>query len=331
MIKEMGEYLRQHWRVLLLYGIFSLIFAVFFFLYQIPVEAAVYSAAVCAAIGLLILVPHFLKFQKKRRALEQLCAQKEFFVSHLPKAEGALEQDYQKLIEELERRYRELEAKDSQKYRDMIEYYTLWAHQIKTPIASMHLHLENEDTALSRAIKGDLMRIEQYVDMVLCYLRLDSEDTDYVFREYATDSIVKQALHKFSSSFIRGKIRLNYKSAEGCVLTDEKWVLFVLEQVLSNALKYTKAGGKISITETEPGVLCVRDTGIGIAPEDLPRIFEKGYTGCNGRLQKKASGIGLYLCKRICDRLGHKIWAESCVGEGTAVYLDLRKARLETE
>ncbi len=146
----------------------------------------------------------------------------------LPLTEGILEQDYQELIRELDRRYRELEARDSQKYRDMIEYYTLWAHQIKTPIASMHLNLENEDTTLARDIRSDLMRIEQYADMVLCYLRLDSEDTDYVFREYATDSIVKQALHKFSSFFIRGKIRLEYRPIKGCVLTDEKWILLFL-------------------------------------------------------------------------------------------------------
>ena len=330
-LKDLKDYLKQHSRVVFLYIAFSCIFILFFVLYQIPAAAVLYASAVCGFLGFVVLIPHFRKFRQNRRQLGRLCTQKEFFVDSLPLTEGILEQDYQELIRELDRRYRELEARDSQKYRDMIEYYTLWAHQIKTPIASMHLNLENEDTTLARDIRSDLMRIEQYADMVLCYLRLDSEDTDYVFREYATDSIVKQALHKFSSFFIRGKIRLEYRPIKGCVLTDEKWILFVLEQVLSNALKYTKAGGSISIEETEPGVLCVRDTGIGIAPEDLPRIFEKGYTGCNGRLQKKASGIGLYLCKRICERLGHKIRAESCIGEGTAVYLDLRKAQLETE
>lgn len=175
------------------------------------------------------------------------------------------------------------------------------------------------------------MRIEQYVDMVLCYLRLDSEDTDYMFQEYGMDGIVRQALHRFSSSFINGKIRLEYQPVKSRVLTDEKWLLFVIEQVLSNALKYTKSGGRIWIEEAEPGILCIGDTGIGIAPEDLPRIFEKGYTGYNGRCQKKASGIGLYLCSRICNRLGHRIWVSSAVGAGTRVYLDVRKAHLEIE
>ena len=115
------------------------------------------------------------------------------------------------------------------------------------------------------------------------------------------------------------------------MLTDEKWLAFVIEQVLSNALKYTKSGGVITIAMPNPMMLCIRDTGIGIAPEDLPRIFEKGYTGYNGRLDKKASGIGLYLCRRICDNLGHRIWANSSVNQGTVIWLDLKSAPLEVE
>ena len=135
----------------------------------------------------------------------------------------------------------------------------------------------------------------------------------------------------YSKLFILKKIKLKYEPIENKILTDEKWLLFVIEQVLSNALKYTKSGGRIWIEEAEPGILCIGDTGIGIAPEDLPRIFEKGYTGYNGRCQKKASGIGLYLCSRICNRLGHRIWVSSAVGAGTRVYLDVRKAHLEIE
>ena len=127
----------------------------------------------------------------------------------LPLTEGILEQDYQELIRELDRRYRELEAKGQSEIPGYDRILHSLGASIKTPIASMHLNLENEDTTLARDIRSDLMRIEQYADMVLCYLRLDSEDTDYVFREYPADSIVKQALHKFSSFFIRGKIVWN--------------------------------------------------------------------------------------------------------------------------
>ena len=183
--------------------------------------------------------------------------------------------------------------------------------------------------------------------MVLCYLRLDSESTDYVFREYELDDIIRQAVKRFAGQFISRKIRLDYYAVNKKIVTDEKWLLFVLEQVLSNALKYTEEGS-ISIycekqaeafsgtASKEPAgqdtaVLCIRDTGIGIAPEDLPRIFERGYTGYNGRNDKNASGLGLYLCRRICKNLGHTITIDSVLGEGTTVRIGLEHRKLEVE
>ncbi len=129
-------------------------------------------------------------------------------------------------------------------------------------------------------------------------------------------------IRSFSSDFINKKLRLEYSETGRRVVTDEKWLAFVIEQVLSNAVKYTKAGS-ISIFADESGSLCIKDTGIGIAVEDLPRIFENGYTGFNGRADKKASGIGLYLCRRICDDLNHGISAESEIGEGTTIKIDM--------
>lgn len=123
--------------------------------------------------------------------------------------------------------------------------------------------------------------------MVLSYLRLESDSTDYIIRKYKLDSIIKQALRKYSSQFIRKKIRLNYESINVKILTDEKWLLFVIEQILSNALKYTNTGGEISIFLKPGQILCIKDNGIGISPEDLPRIFENGFTGYNGRTDKK--------------------------------------------
>ena len=187
------------------------------------------------------------------------------------------------------------------KYRDMVDYYTLWAHQIKTPIASMDLQLQSQDTPLARQLSVELARIGQYVEMVLVFLRLDSESTDYVFREYDLDALVRRSLRGFAGEFISRKLKLCYTPMELSVVTDEKWLSFVVEQVLSNALKYTPEGSVFVYLE-EPDTLCIRDTGIGIAAEDLPRIYEKSFTGCQGRADHRASGIGLYLCKRICDR-----------------------------
>ena len=194
----------------------------------------------------------------------------------------------------------------------------------------MRLTLQNEDTPLTRKLTNDLYRIEQYVEMVLTFLRLNSDSTDYVFKEYDLDNIVKSAVKKFSSEFIGRKLRLIYDPLNTSVITDEKWLSFVIEQVLSNALKYTPSGS-ITISLVGEKTLRIEDTGIGIAPSDLPRIFENGYTGFNGRTDKKASGIGLYLCRRVCNNLGHTITANSTVDVGTAIDIDLTQTKLEME
>jgi len=198
----------------------------------------------------------------------------------------------------------------------------VWAHQIKTPIASMRLQIQSVDSDLARRLDGDLNRIEAYVEMVLTFLRLDSDSTDYVIRKIDLDAVIKPAIRKFARDFISKKLTMDFKPTEYKVLSDDKWLSFVIEQVLSNAVKYTKKGG-IKVYMDEPGILCIEDTGIGISAEDLPRIFENGYTGFNGREDKRASGIGLYLCKRICDNLGHKIYAESEPGVGTKIRIDM--------
>ena len=215
-------------------------------------------------------------------------------------------------------------------YRDMMEYYTIWAHQIKTPIAAMHLLLREEDSPHSRALEEELQRVEQYVQMVLGYLRLDGDNTDFVLRRCDLDAIVRRAVRNYAGSFIRKKLSLDYQGAKIWVLTDEKWLLFVIEQVLSNALKYTRTG-KVTISLEGEATLVISDTGIGIAPEDLPRVFDRGFTGCNGRLEQRSSGIGLYLCRRILDQLGHSIEIQSTPGKGTQVRLHLEQNPLAVE
>lgn len=172
-----------------------------------------------------------------------------------------------------------------------------------------------------QSLSGDLMRVEQYVEMVLVFLRLDSSTTDYVIRRHSLDDIVRPAVRRFAGEFIRRRLRLEYQPLDHTVVTDGKWLGFVVEQVLSNALKYTASG---SVTIAMDGDdLCIRDTGMGIAAEDLPRIFEQGFTGVNGRRDRRASGIGLYLCRRICGNLGHTIRASSVPNQGTEIRIGL--------
>ena len=331
MKKIAWAYLHQHRKGILLFVFCCLVFAIVFGLYELPVAAVAYGAAICCFFTLVMVAVDFLRFYQKHRRLQLLWEEIKLSCEGLPEAAGLLEQDYQQLLHILWTEKQELAKEMNLRYADLVDYYTIWAHQIKTPIAAMRLHLQNEDSAFSRSISFELLRIEQYVEMVLGYLRLDADSSDYVIQYYDLDAILKQSIRKFSAQFIQKKIRLDYRPVQCQVLTDEKWLAFVIEQVLSNALKYTKSGGVITIAMPNPMMLCIRDTGIGIAPEDLPRIFEKGYTGYNGRLDKKASGIGLYLCRRICDNLGHRIWANSSVNQGTVIWLDLKSAPLEVE
>ena len=329
-MKLLRLYLKQRWRGISAAFLFCGIFTLTFWLYRLPVEAVLYPTAVCTILGLVLLVVDFRRVLTKHQKLERIRTLSDAIGENFPEIEGLEDEDYQQIIRLLHEEQTRFRADTARRYEDMVDYYTIWAHQIKTPIASMRLTLQNEDSALSRKLSGDLFRIEQYVQMVLMFLRLDSDSTDYVIREQDLDTIIRQAVRKFAGEFIARQLQLIYEPVNTKVVTDEKWLSFVIEQVLSNALKYTPSGS-ITISLEAPKTLCIQDTGIGIAPEDLPRIFEKGYTGYHGRADKKASGIGLYLCKRICNNLGHTITARSIVDVGTIIDIDLVQTKLEVE
>lgn len=303
--------------------IFSVIlFSCSFALYHLPLNAVLYPTALCAFAIIVWLVIRYVKRKAKHKELVYLRSLPENLTDELKYFHGESDEDYREIIEALWQKSAEEQEHMDDMLADMVEYYTVWVHQIKTPIASMRLTLEGEDSPVSRKVNEDLFRIEQYVDMVLTYLRLDSDDSDYVFKKHSLDTIIKGCIRKFAGQFIDRKIQLEYAGTDKQFVTDDKWLSFVIEQVLSNALKYTPEG-KVSIYLEGDSVLCISDTGIGISADNLPRIFEKGYTGYNGRTDKRASGIGLYLCRRICENLGHKISAESAVGEGTVIKIDL--------
>ena len=216
--------------------------------------------------------------------------------------------------------------------REKQDFFALWAHQIKTPIAAMNLLLQSEETGTADC-RQELFKIENYVEMALNYLRFEEISNDLVLERNSLEALVRQTVKKYAFVFIYNHIAVKLGDLDYCVLTDEKWFCFVLEQVLSNALKYTRQGSVTIFAEkAEKGVcLTIRDTGIGIRSEDLPRLFEKGFTGYNGRMDKKASGLGLYLCKGICEKLGHKIDVFSTEGKGTDVCITMLQEKVGRE
>ena len=218
--------------------------------------------------------------------------------------------------------------------REKEDFFALWAHQIKTPIAAMKLLLADEEPDMGDC-KRELFKIENYVETALNYLRFEGMSGDMLLEKTSLEPLVKQVVKKYSTIFIHKHLSVELENLDITILTDEKWLSFVLEQALSNALKYTKEGGiKIFTRIPEEGKtsadteIVIRDTGVGISSEDLPRVFEKGYTGYNGRMDMKASGIGLYLCKGVCDKLGHKIRIESEVSKGTDVVITVCKEKV---
>jgi len=325
-----APYLRERAGAFARIALFGGIFLGLFALYHVPWRAAAYPATLCLCLEALAFLWDYRRFRRRHEALRRLAELEELTPDQLPEPENRQARDYTRLLEIQMDRLSQLRTEDARRMATETDYFSAWAHQIKTPIASMGLKLQKEDSALSRRLRGDLNRIEQYVDMAMTYLRLDAETGDYVFKRQPLEPIVRGAVRKFAGEFIDRKLGLRLEPMENIVLTDEKWLSFIVEQLLSNALKYTPAG-EISIYTQTPDTLVIRDTGIGIAPEDLPRIFEKGFTGYNGRSDKKASGIGLYLCKRVCDRLGHELSVESEPGKGTAVFLKLDRQKIGIE
>lgn len=341
-MKILLRYLREKRKAIALVMTFAFSTAVVFYLYNLPAEALFYIYAFGITITAARAVCGFLRMRKKHYILLKHAEMEQIYTLDMPESELVVENDYQKLVNKLITEKNELNARQTKSMTEMKDYYTMWAHQIKTPISAMNLLLqvmktesENDDQRL-KELSQELFKTEFYVEAVLQYLRLEDMSSDFKFDHYNLEPIVKQSVKKYASQFIHRKIKIELGCLNESVLTDEKWISFVLEQLISNAIKYTKEGGtvKIYLQETcniNDRVLVIEDNGIGISDEDLPRIFERGFTGYNGRMDKKSTGIGLYLCKKALVKLSHKISIESEYGVGTKVMIDMSESLMRHE
>ena len=317
------SYLKKNTKVYILFVVFIFIFFIMFYLYNLPLEALIYTGSFCF---LTALIASFLDFVNYRESYKKLIFLEKNILNDLedlPKSLDIRIDYYHKIIEKLYEELEKLTQENRQKNTDMVDYYSMWVHQIKTPIAAMNFLLDNEEID-RKILQQELFKIERYVEMVLTYIRLDSISSDYVITKINLDEVVKDSVKKYATIFINKKIKLNYVSHETMVISDKKWLSFAFEQILGNSVKYTSTGGEITI-ETCENKLIIEDNGMGIKEEDLPRIFEKGFTGFNGRYEKKSSGLGLYLCKKTLDKLGHHIEISSKVGEGTRIEITFPK------
>ena len=334
MIKEsIFSFLKIRKMPIIIFTGIVVIFGILFYLYDIPFDAIIYGCELSFVWCAVCLFIDFYKYYKRHKLLH--INREQFFddAEQLPEHMDIIEYDYQELAKKLYWAKQELISKNRIAKKELLDYYGMWVHQIKTPIAALDILLQNtermlyqldEKEMMQKAIsvsdmKMELFKIEQYVEMSLNYLRVEDISSDLVFKKHELDDMVRQVIRKYAKIFISKKIKIDFKLTKACIVTDEKWFIFVLEQIISNALKYIKKG-QIFIYMKEKS-LVIEDTGIGIPAEDLPRIFEKGFTGYNGRENKKSTGIGLYLCKNIMDKLQWNITVDSEVGSGTKIYL----------
>lgn len=292
--------------------------------YEHSSQNMLYAAAIALFFGILYSLWDYAGY--RQRCLRLFCIVEKVGERdrNLPEAASYQESLYQEMVCEAEEERRRLISELDEKNRDMADYYAMWSHQIKTPIAAMRLLLQEEKQPLE-----ELFKIEQYTEMVLHYARLEGPSSDFLIKEQDVCEIIKQALKKYSILFIGSGLSFAMEPFSCRAVSDEKWLSFVVEQVLSNALKYTPCGSiriygldkERKKTEERADFVVIEDEGIGIRKEDLPRIFERGFTGSNGRMDKRSTGIGLYLCKQVFDKLSHTIEAESEEGKGTRIIL----------
>lgn len=324
------SYLRAHLGIALFVPGCALCFYLVVYLHGVPAEPVMYASALCMAAGAVCVLPGYWRFRRRYRALELVLHGLPESRDRLPAPVGAVEEGYQEAVQQLCTLLAQSETTRRRERADSADYFTTWIHQIKTPIAAMQLILREEDTARSRELSAELFRIDRYAEMALTYARLESPSGDLVLTQVALEPVVRRVVRQYAAQFVRRRIALKCEIAPITALTDEKWLAFILGQILSNAVKYTESGA-VTVRVTEDALLSVSDTGIGIAPEDLPRVFEKGFTGYNGRAGRKSTGLGMYLSRRAAEMLGHSLSVQSAPGQGSTFTLDLRRNEVGIE
>ncbi len=320
------QFLKDHKTLIFCLTLLSLTYFICFLIFRVNYFIFLYPTIIFYLIFIIYCCFEYNKFKKKYLELKQILNVDVDQIVEIidTQAFDSMElKEFYKIVEKIDREFKKLKNQTKYQNNKLEEDISTWIHQIKIPITAMKLNLEDIDSNQSRELKSELFRIELYVEMILNYFRLKSLSTDYIFVKTDINLVIRNELKRFASEFIKRKITLELHCETFNYVTDEKWLAFVFDQIISNALKYTPNGGVIKISFIDDNLI-IEDSGIGISSNDLPRIFERGYTGYNGRIDKRASGLGLYLTKQVCDNLNIPIQLESKLNKGTKVILDLK-------
>lgn len=294
-MKLILDYMKSQRVILFGYLLVCIVFITIFVLATIEIEYVFLGIEILGFILIIYLIVHWFQYQKL----------------------SDVKDDNERLLNE----NKNLKSEMLNQKDDLNAYFLMWLHQIKTPMTVSKLLLEKPDETINTKLKMQLMYIEQYINMAMNYLKMIDYSTDMDITQVNLDDIIKNLLKKYSLLFIHNHISLEYQSNLTYVVSDSQWLTILIEQILSNALKYTE-NGKIAIQYLEDKhALEIRDTGIGIRSEDIPKIFDRGYSGFNGRMNEKSSGLGLYLARKISERLNIQIEVESKLSKGSVFRL----------
>lgn len=275
--------------------VLSLLFGLIMMLYNTPLEGIVLTAGIIIFLGIIY-------FSYSMMIYKKVCT---------------VQEENLQLKEEIQ----DIRNEKIEYQSEIESYFLLWVHQMKTPITASKLLLEAEDIQKISQMRHEILQIDNYTNLALSYLKLMNEKTDMVFMEVRMDDLITPLIKRYSIQFIHNDTKLHYEKIYDSVLTDAKWTSVMIEQILNNALKYAR-GKNIWIKYSEAeNILSVKDDGIGINTSDLPKIFEKGFSGYNGRLNDKSSGIGLYIVKTIARRMNVSVSVESELGKGTTFHM----------
>ena len=313
--------------LLLLFGLITI--EIFLMAYNVGMFIKIYIPLILIGLYMISIIIEYFKRKKfydnLLKILEEL--DEKYLITEIIKTPNFLEgQIFKNSLEQIDKSMLENVNKYKYMTEDYKEYIELWIHEIKIPIATSKMVIENNKNAITKSIDEELDKVENYIEQALFYARSNTVEKDYYIRKVVLKEIVNESIKKNKSSLIQEKISIDIHDLEIEVNTDNKWIVFILNQIIQNSIKYRKKENSVIEIYANQGkenvILYIKDNGIGIKQGEITRVFEKGFTGTNGRLSnKKSTGIGLYLCKKLCNKLGIGIELNSVQNEGTEVKL----------
>ena len=313
--------------LLLLFGLITI--EIFLMAYNVGMFIKIYIPLIIMGLYMISIIIEYFKRKKFYNNLLNMLEEldEKYLITEIIKTPNFLEgQIFKNSLEQIDKSMLENVNKYKYMTEDYKEYIELWIHEIKIPIATSKMVIENNKNAITKSIDEELDKVENYIEQALFYARSNTVEKDYYIRKVVLKEIINESIKKNKSSLIQEKISIDIHDLDIEVNTDNKWIVFILNQIIQNSIKYRKKENSVIEIYANQGkenvILYIKDNGIGIKQGEITRVFEKGFTGTNGRLSnKKSTGIGLYLCKKLCNKLGIGIELNSVQNEGTEVKL----------